>query len=373
LFVQRSQRGKTDIASVSDSVISVIDTIKDSGEVAVDTIVGDSSRQQDSLSSLQARLDSLERARRKRKSVTSVKTTDTVVQQDSVKGDSTTAEDSSDSVDSVVDLCAEDTVALWVYPEPSGGLHRKAVSVTMVSSKECNIFYRFLGDEQWVSYSGEKIIIDSTSTLQYKATDSCGLQMEMREEYYEIEVSDKESPCLPGMEMVKFGGSEFCIDRYEWPNQKGVIPKSYISLYQAMDSCYSVGKRLCTSEEWMLACSGPHSWSYPYGQVYERYACATHDKKVSISGSRPECRSFFGVYDMSGSLLEWTSTRAAANRQFYYVMGGFWESGPQSGCFEKRYSYFPENQHNPVGFRCCSDLPDRSGDSLKEVQKRSKR
>lgn len=373
LSIQRSLRGKTDLASVSDSSSSVIDTIKDIVVDTVDSIVVDSSRLQDSLSSLQERIDSLERVRAKIKSVASIKTTDTVIQQDSVKRDSTTAEDSSDSVDSVVDLCTEDTVALWVYPEPSGGLHRKAVSVSMVSSKECNIFYRFAGDEQWVSYSGEKIRIDSTSTLQYKAADSCGQQMEIREEYYEIEVTDKESPCLPGMELVKFGDSEFCIDRYEWPNKKGVIPKSYVSLYQAMDSCYSVGKRLCTSEEWMLACSGPHTWSYPYGQVYERYACATHDKKVTISGSRSECRSFFGVYDMSGSLLEWTSTRAAANRQFYYVMGGFWESGPQSGCSEKRYSYFPENQHNPVGFRCCSDLPDLFGDGIKEVQKRSKR
>lgn len=373
LSIQRSLRGKTDLASVSDSSSSVIDTIKDIVVDTVDSIVVDSSRLQDSLSSLQERIDSLERVRAKIKSVASIKTTDTVIQQDSVKRDSTTAEDRSDSVDSVVDLCTEDTVALWVYPEPSGGLHRKAVSVSMVSSKECNIFYRFAGDEQWVSYSGEKIRIDSTSTLQYKAADSCGQQMEIREEYYEIEVTDKESPCLPGMELVKFGDSEFCIDRYEWPNKKGVIPKSYVSLYQAMDSCYSVGKRLCTSEEWMLACSGPHTWSYPYGQVYERYACATHDKKVTISGSRSECRSFFGVYDMSGSLLEWTSTRAAANRQFYYVMGGFWESGPQSGCSEKRYSYFPENQHNPVGFRCCSDLPDLFGDGIKEVQKRSKR
>ncbi|NLL13783.1 MAG: formylglycine-generating enzyme family protein [Fibrobacter sp.] len=370
----QSQRGKADLTSVSDSSSFVTDTINDTVTDTIDSLAVDSCRLQDSLASLQERLDSLERVKAKKKSTIPAKKTDTVVQQDTVKRDSTTAEDSSDSVvvDSLADLCAKDTVALWVYPEPSGGLHRKTISVSMISNKECNIFYRFIGDEQWVSYSGEKISIDSTSTLQYKATDSCGNQMQLREEYYEIEVSDKESPCLPGMELVKFGNSEFCIDRYEWPNKKGVIPESYISLYQAMDSCYSVGKRLCTSEEWMLACSGPHTWSYPYGQVYERYACATHEKKVSVSGSRPECRSFFGVYDMSGSLLEWTSTRAEANRHFYYVMGGFWESGPQSGCSEKRYSYFPENQHNPVGFRCCSDLPDRSGD-IKKVQKGSKR
>lgn len=373
LSIQRSQRGKTDLTSESDSSSFVTDTINDTVPDTIDSLAVDSCRLQDSLSSLQERLDSLERVKAKKKSAVSVKKIDTVVQQNTIKSDSTTAEDSSDSVsDSVVDLCAEDTVTLWVYPEPSGGLHRKTISVSMVSNKKCNIFYRFVDDEQWVSYLGEKIRIESTSTLQYKATDSCGHQMQLREEYYEIEVSDKESPCLPGMELVKFGNSEFCIDRYEWPNKKGVIPESYISLYQAMDSCYSVGKRLCTSEEWMLACSGPHTWSYPYGQIYERYACATHEKKVSISGSRPECRSFFGVYDMSGSLLEWTSTRAEANRNFYYVMGGFWESGPQSGCSEKRYSYFPENQHNPVGFRCCSDLPDQSED-IKKVQKGSKR
>lgn len=374
LFIKSSQRGEPDLTSVSDSSVSVIDTIKDTVADTVDSIVVDSSRLLDSLSSLQERIDSLERVRAKKKSVVPVKTIDTVVQKDSVQRDSsTTADKVTASIDSVVDLCSKDTVALWVYPEPSGGLHRKAVSISMVSSKECNIFYRFAGDEQWASYSGEKILIDSTSTIQYKAADSCGQQMEIREEYYEIEVSDKESPCLPGMELVKLGDSEFCIDRYEWPNKRGVIPNSYVSLYQATDSCYSVGKRLCTSEEWMLACSGPYTWTYPYGKGYERYACATHDKKVTISGSRPECRSFFGVYDMSGSLLEWTSTRATANRQFYYVMGGFWESGPQSGCSEKRYSYFPENQHNPVGFRCCSELPDRSGDGLKEVQKGSKR
>jgi formylglycine-generating enzyme required for sulfatase activity len=58
---------------------------------------------------------------------------------------------------------------------------------------------------------------------------------------------------------------------------------------------------------------------------------------------------------MAGNLAEWTSTRSSKNDRFYNVMGGFWESGPQSTCFDKRYSYFPQNRHNPVGFRCCSE------------------
>jgi len=111
----------------------------------------------------------------------------------------------------------------------------------------------------------------------------------------------------------------------------------------------------------MVACAGPYTWKYPYGQRYEPYACVTHDTMAVPAGSRPECRTFFGAFDMSGNLLEWTGTRAVENNAFTYAMGGFWESGPKSGCQDKRYSYYPQNHHNPVGFRCCSDIKEPSG------------
>jgi hypothetical protein len=269
------------------------------------------------------------------------------------------------------DPCTADTSALWIYPDPSGGLHRNAVSVSFGANKACSIRYRFNKNGEWINYGGTPFRIDQTATLQYEAVDSCGRNMEMRAEFYEIELSNALSPCTSGMEHVKVGSVELCIDRYEWPNKRGVKPQAYISLYQAMDSCYSRGKRLCTSEEWSIACTGPYSWKYPYGQAYERYACATNDTSVAFSGSRPECRGYFAVYDMSGSLLEWTSTKSSENRQFYNVMGGFWESGSQSGCFDKRYSYYPENKHNPVGFRCCSDVPAQGETSGDKSRKRS--
>lgn len=177
--------------------------------------------------------------------------------------------------------------------------------------------------------------------------------MERRQEYYEIETEHKKAPCPEGMVQVKVGATEFCIDRYEWPNRKGSMPQAYVSLYQAMDSCYAVDKRLCSAEEWAIACSGPYSWKYPYGQRYEQYGCVTQDTMLEPSGSKPECRSFYGAFDMSGSLLEWTSTKAKENSTFFYVVGGFWASGSQSSCSDKRYSYYPQNRHNPVGFRCC--------------------
>ena len=249
--------------------------------------------------------------------------------------------------------CAGDTLVPWVYPEPSGGLHRGRLAVVLRANKPCDISWRFETDTAWRPWSGSPVAVERTATLAFKAMDRCGRVMAERREYYEIADERIAGLCPEGMELVRIGATQFCIDRYEWPNRKGALPVSYVSLAQAQDSCAAVGKRLCSSEEWSLACSGPYSYSYPYGREYERYACVTHDTTARPSGSRPECRAFFGMFDMSGNLLEWTSTPSRQNRQFNDVMGGFWQSGPRSGCFDIRYSYFPQNRHNPVGFRCC--------------------
>lgn len=283
----------------------------------------------------------------KRDTIANIAVIDTVDTQPSMIPDSALKKESGQ--------CAGDTAALWVYPDPSGGIHYSPVNIVFVTNRPAIIQYRRGDDSVWQQYTGQPILLDTTTTLYYDAIDSCGVVMERRSEYYEVERQRTSSGCPNGMELVKLGTMNFCIDRYEWPNRNGGKPAAFVSYYQATDSCFSVGKRLCTAEEWAIACSGPYAGRYPYGQLYERYGCVTHDTMVAASGSKPECRSFYGLYDMSGNLLEWTSTKSVENSAFYYVAGGFWESGPKSGCFDKRYSYYPQNQHNPVGFRCCQD------------------
>jgi Uncharacterized conserved protein len=256
-------------------------------------------------------------------------------------------------------ICDNDTVTPWVYTDPAGGLHRKAISVKLFATKTCTIRWKTDSTAEWNVYKGEEIPVAATTTLFLTAFDSCGNRMQERGEYYEIQPEETVKYCPEGMEHIKIGETSFCMDRYEWPDTKGVVPKSYVSLYQAMDTCAGVGKRLCTADEWTIACTGPYGWKYPYGSSYELYACVTNDTTARKSGSKTECRGYFDVYDMSGNLAEWTSTRSSKNRQFYNVMGGFWESGKQSGCFDVRYSYFPQNRHNPVGFRCCLDAKQR--------------
>jgi hypothetical protein len=266
------------------------------------------------------------------------------------------SEESSDSADNrETSACENDTTEPWVYTDPSGGLHYTAIAVRLFATKPSAIEWKSDSAGQWKAYNGEEIPIEKTTTLFLKASDSCGNKMPQREEFYELRRRDTSVYCPPDMERVLVGAMSFCMDRYEWPNKKGAIPRSYVSVYQAMDTCVAAGKRLCTSDEWTIACTGPYGWKYPYGAKYEIHACVTNDTTPRPSGSKTECRGYFGIYDMSGNCAEWTNTKSNKNSRYYNIRGGFWESGLQSGCFDVRYSYFPQNRHNPVGFRCCKD------------------
>src|SRR5690242_11246177 len=60
---------------------------------------------------------------------------------------------------------------------------------------------------------------------------------------------------------------KFCIDEYEYPNQKGAHPPWMVSWYDAQATCASVDKRLCYESEWVAACEGPEKTPFPYGYV----------------------------------------------------------------------------------------------------------
>jgi hypothetical protein len=186
--------------------------------------------------------------------------------------------------------CDNDTVTPWVYTDPAGGLHRKALLIKLFATKTCVIRWKTDSTAEWNIYKGEEVPVKTTTTLFLTAFDSCGNRMQQRGEYYEIQPEETVKYCPEDMEHVKIGTTSFCIDRYEWPNKKGVAPKSYVSVYQAMDTCAGVGKRLCTADEWTVACTGPYGYKYPYGSSYELYACVTNDTTVRKSGGKSECR-----------------------------------------------------------------------------------
>ncbi len=146
----------------------------------------------------------------------------------------------------------------------------------------------------------------------------------------------------PGKEGRPF--FKVCVDKYEFPNQRGTTPKTNASYDDAQQACKSLGKRLCKVDEWQWSCSGLEGYTYPYGFRLEKPHCnRVGNKNLEPSGARHKCVGKFGVYDMVGNLFEWVSD-ANDNPM---LMGG-----PYSKC--QTVSPGLKGAAKPqIGFRCC--------------------
>jgi sulfatase-modifying factor enzyme 1 len=179
----------------------------------------------------------------------------------------------------------------------------------------------------------------------------------------------------------------FCIDRYEYPNQRGAHPTWMRDWYQAQATCESKGKRLCYASEWTAACEGPDHSPFPYGFERDHRKCnmdnffieprkwgprgqflfyskdetiagrelARLDESVP-SGSIDTCKSGFGVYDMPGNLDEWVISDEAPRERSKWagLKGGAW-GHVRSQCRPMTFSHDPGFTYYFVGFRCCRD------------------
>jgi formylglycine-generating enzyme required for sulfatase activity len=86
----------------------------------------------------------------------------------------------------------------------------------------------------------------------------------------------------------------------------GKMPSAYITWFQALQACANVGKRLPTNAEWQMAATGtPDTGGEDDGET----TCNTDDLEPGISpaGSRRNCVSSRGAYDMVGNMLEWVA------------------------------------------------------------------
>jgi hypothetical protein len=170
----------------------------------------------------------------------------------------------------------------------------------------------------------------------------------------------------------------YCIDPYEWPNQKGVRPEVMNHFYQAQVKCAAVGKRMCTESEWNFACEGPEMKPFPYGYVRDPRKCnGDHDwdapdmDKVRLrdpnelarlwrgvpSGSQPECISDFGVADMPANADEVVAGESSKAEFSAVNTGGPWYSGVRNQCRPKVYTHDEGFYYYYLSFRCCSE-PD---------------
>ncbi|AUX23014.1 uncharacterized protein SOCEGT47_035320 [Sorangium cellulosum] len=203
--------------------------------------------------------------------------------------------------------------------------------------------------------------------------------------------------CLRGTEGVGHGCAEyargqrcrgrtdfrrFCIDRHEWPNRVGELPRVYVDWYEAKALCASIGRRLCRRSEWILACEGPKRLPYPWGFVRTPSPCnidraaiafdlgaimdeSTREDEIARLwqadpiGSHPNCVSAYGAYDLSGNVDEWTDNLAddPETSRPATLNGGYW--GPvRNTCRLTTAGHGPTFRFYQAGFRCCADTID---------------
>ncbi len=154
----------------------------------------------------------------------------------------------------------------------------------------------------------------------------------------------------------------FLIDQYEYPNLAGAPPKADVDYETADKLCKEAGKRLCTEVEWEKACKGPSNAIYGYASTtpadtFDPDFCGNGlADKGYPSGSKENCKSGYGVYDVSGNFREWTSTQGKDTPTRRVVKGGI-RGNPERGT---RCAF--HNDENEVfkdegmSFRCCRDV-----------------
>jgi formylglycine-generating enzyme required for sulfatase activity len=161
-----------------------------------------------------------------------------------------------------------------------------------------------------------------------------------------------------------------------------VVPQAYVPFPVAKHACENAGKRLCTKDEWGLACRGDRGTQFPYGDHYEAKRCnvwsfahpgvvlhqsATFGHRdprlnlvaeggqkplLKLTGALPACASHWGndaIYDMVGNVDEWVE---ADKPEFD---GGFYARATKNGCDSRVTNHAAMYYDYSLGVRCCQD------------------
>jgi hypothetical protein len=155
----------------------------------------------------------------------------------------------------------------------------------------------------------------------------------------------------------------------------GVLPSGCVTAFQAAQACALSGKRLIRNDEWQQAAAGTPD----PGTDNLTTDCAVSSPASVRTGSRTNCQSVWGVFDMVGNVSEWVAgwVDSADNCTNWSALfgndlvcfggpgsihsnlpgglfrGGSTASGTDAGVFAGTATVFPSASAPGIGFRCA--------------------
>ena len=160
-----------------------------------------------------------------------------------------------------------------------------------------------------------------------------------------------------------------------FPEEQALHPVTQVTWWEGWSYCMWAGKQLPTEAQWEKSARGPKGLPYPWGEEFIKGKSnlgIDGDRKTASVTAYPEDVSSYGVYGLSGNVMEWTldwylpypgntKSNSRFGRELKVLRGNGYQKAGHYFLDAYRFA-FTRTEANPndffenVGFRCASEI-----------------